>query len=60
MYMVGDIFKFIGMFVWVSIAFAAGLYAIYHNYNGMEMVEGGVIVIQNEAFNSLANFEILL
>ena len=55
MHMVGDIFKFMGIFTWVSIAFAAGLYSIYHHYDGIERVEDGMIIRQNEAFYTLVN-----
>ena len=49
-YMIGDIFKFMGIFTLVSVAFAAGLFSIYHHYHGQEAVVNGKLVVQKDAF----------
>ena len=49
--MVGDLFRFSGIFALVSIAFAAGMYSIYHHYEGMTMMDRGVTKYQYLAFN---------
>ena len=52
-YMIKDIVKFMVIFIVVVLAFATGLYTLYHQYKGLSRIENGDVIKQDTAFDSL-------
>ncbi|KAI0225455.1 Short transient receptor potential channel 4 [Lamellibrachia satsuma] len=52
-YMIKDIVKFMVIFIIIVLAFATGLYTLYHQYKGLSRIENGDVIKQDTAFESL-------
>ncbi|KAI0225454.1 Short transient receptor potential channel 4 [Lamellibrachia satsuma] len=52
-YMIKDIVKFMVIFIVIVLAFATGLYTLYHQYKGLSRIENGDVIKQDTAFDSL-------